>query len=147
MAINGTGAPKFVYNYGGTGAVTVALDNAKDMKVEYKHDYIEHESEIDGERDAYLKSVHVRFTIILHLYKYSNPASKLATLNSYKGLKVSLWEHSDGNPFYKDTSGGAALFLLKEVHPFYLEDVTYKDAVKLVFESMNKVVINPTVTP
>lgn len=147
MAINGTGAPKFVYNYGETGAVTVALDYARDTKAEYIHDYIEHESELDGEREAYLKSVHVRFTVILNLYKYTNPNSKLATLNTYKGLKVSLWEHTDGNPFYKNTSGGTALFLLKEVHPFYLEDVTYKDAVKLVFESMNKVVINPSVVP
>ena len=149
MAINGTTTPKFIYNYGISGAVTVSLDKAYDVKVEYEHEYINHESELNLERDAYLKGMHVKMTVFLNLYKYTSPtpATKLSTLNSYKGLKVSLWEHSDGYPFFKDTSGGTALFLLEEVTPFFLENVTFKDAVKLVFRSMNKVVLNPTYVP
>ncbi len=143
MAVNGVSAPKFIYNYGGDSAIIILLDYAFSTEVKYESGYINQQSVFNLERDSMLLGTHVEFVCHLNLFKYADPKTKLSTLEQYKGLKVVLYQHRDGFFFFKDLLGNPALFLLEEVEPYHLEDVTYKDAVKLTFKSMNKVVINP----
>jgi len=147
MAINGTLAPKFIYNYYSESPVTVNLDYAFGTETKYGTSYIEHVSALTLEKDSFKQGTHVDFICHLNLFKYADPKAKLSTLETYKGQKVVLYEHRDGFFFFKDLLGNPALFLLEEIEPYHLENVTYKDAVKLTFKSMNKVVINPGYVP
>jgi hypothetical protein len=59
-------------------------------------------------------------------------------LASYKGSLVSLWLHSDGQPFMKTVSDDA-LFLLRDITAFYLTDNYQHDGVLLEFESVDPI--------
>ena len=138
MAIFGTSAPKWVYDYGGSNEHTILFDYAYDENFKPKTTYIEHESEIDLERDYILKGSHYILNFKLNLFKYTDPPAKYDEINDYKGLKGVLWRHRDGNPL-KKADGSNALFTLKDIIPFYRENVTYKDALSITFESCSPV--------
>ena len=142
MAIFGTSAPKWVYDRGGASEFTILLDYVYDTKFEPKTVFVEHESELDLERDFIFKGTHWTFELKMNLYKYSDTISvvkaKHDEINSYKGKKGSLWMHRDGSQF-KKSDGTDALFVLKEVVPFYRETKDFRDALYLKFESCSPV--------
>lgn len=142
MSIFGLTCPKFVYDEGGSFQQTVTLTYGLVTSNETQADYIEHVSEIDGERDFIPRGSHRRVEILYHLYKHGTAAARTYTrLNKFVGAKVSLYLHSDGVRFEK-SPGQVALFVLKEVQAFYLETSTYKDGLTLIFESCDPVEVD-----
>jgi hypothetical protein len=132
-------APKFVFDYGEGGEVTVNLDYAKVLSCQPETDYIEHKSGITGERAFIKRATHYEVQIAVNLFKYSNPASKYGDIMTYHGAAVTLWLHRDGEEF-KSGSSDDALFLLKEVEPFFHDMPNYPDYLVLTFVSLNPVV-------
>ena len=142
MAMLGTGSPKWVFDRGGGSEFTILFDYIYDHNFEPKTIYVEHESELDIERDFILKGSHWTFDFKMNLYKYSDDLSvvlaKHDEINDYKGQKGTLWMHRDGSQF-KKSDGSDALFVLKEIIPFYRETRRYKDALYIKFESCSPV--------
>jgi hypothetical protein len=130
-------APKFVST--GESPITVNLDYADIVKNEPVTDYVELPSEITGERAFIKRGTHYEVQFKINLYKYSNPASKYADIMTYHGSTVTLWLHRDGGA-YQTGSSTDALFLLKEVEPFFYESKDYPDYLLLTFVSVNVIV-------
>ena len=141
MGIFGTTCPRFVYNHGGGGEVTVDLTYGIITRSEPQAEYLEQKSEITGNRDLIPRGTHWEVEVRYHLYKHTTsptPAQKYTTITTYKGRQVTLYLHADGAPFY--TSGTTdAHFVLKEVTPFHLTTTDYKDGLLLLFVSADTV--------
>lgn len=136
MGIFGTTAPKFIFS-----GTTVNLTYGIITKSEPVTEYIEQKSEITGNRDLISRGTHWTVEIRYHLYKHTTaptPAAFYTTLTSYKGKQVSLYLHADGAQFYTAAATDAH-FVLKEITPFYLTTTDYKDALILLFESVDTI--------
>lgn len=144
MGIFGTTAPKFVYDEGGTFQKTVTLTYGIITRNESVTEYVEHRSEIDGDREWVAKCSHREVEIEYNLWKEGTAASRMYnTIERFKGSKVSLYLHSDGDRF-ETSPGVAALFTLTEVEAWHVETATYKDRLRLTFKSTNPVLIDLT---
>ena len=142
MAIFGKQAPKWVFDLGGANEHAILFDFVYDRKFEPKDVYVEHESELNLERDVIFKGTHWTFEFKINLYKYSDDVSivksKFDEINSYKGKSGVLWLHRDGMQL-KKADGTDALFLLREVVPFYRETRKFRDALYVKFTSLSPV--------
>jgi hypothetical protein len=141
MGIFGTTCPRFIYNHGGGGEVTVDLTYGIIQRSEPTTDYVEQRSAITGDRDLLARGTHWEVEVKYHLYKHTTaptPAGKYSTIATYKGRLVTLYLHADGAPFYK-TGTTDALFVLKEITPFFLTTTDYKDGLILLFVSADTV--------
>lgn len=151
MGIFGVSAPKFVFDRGGGSETTVLLDFATIVRDEPEVETIRHQSRLDGKRVYIPKGKHWLFDVRLNLYKYGDPAAKYDDLKAYENELVTLWRHRDGEQF-KKAGGADCLFQIVEVTAFALENVEYRDAVLIRFESSEFVheagstVITPQVT-
>jgi hypothetical protein len=96
-------------------------------------DYVEHVSEIDGQRGFEARGTFWSVKIAVNLFKYSNPTTTFQAIIGFKGTAVVLYPHRDGREFQD------ILFILKEVKPFFLTTTDYKDGLMLEFESMTVV--------
>ena len=140
MGIYGTTESKFVYDHGGGGEVTVALPYSEIVMSEPSTEYLEQKSTLTGDREFIARGTHWTVEIKVNLWKYTSPtpATKYATIMTYRGKKVCLWLHTDGNPFRK-SAGVDALFQLKEVTPSWIVDTDFKDVLLLHFESIDPI--------
>jgi hypothetical protein len=139
MSIFGTQAPMFVYNHGSSGEEAVLLDNAVIVRNEPAYDYVEHKSQIDGSKILFKRAKHYEVEIRLNLFKYSNPTGKFNTIANYEGKPVTLWLHRDGAQYKQTDDETDALFVLREVNPFYLNNTDYKDGLVLIFQSIDPI--------
>ncbi|MEW6507175.1 MAG: hypothetical protein AB1432_05460 [Bacteroidota bacterium] len=145
--INGIRPPKWTYDRGGANEFTINFDYVYDVQLSPETIYLNSESEIDAERDYFLKGSHYEFSFKMNLYKYAltnvtELKNKRDSIIAYKGLKGTLWQHRDGNQF-KKSDGSDALFLLKDVIPFYRETVKFRDALNIIFQSCSPVDLHP----
>jgi hypothetical protein len=139
-SILGTGVPQIVYDRGGAGEVTISLPYSLITSSEPDTDLQVNESDIDGTREVYDRGTHWTVEILYHLYKEADPITKYGVLTSYKNTPVTFYLHDDASPFTQAADPDAdAMFVLKEVEPFYLESARYKDGLRLTFESMQPV--------
>lgn len=136
MGMLGVSYPKFVYDRGGASEATVLLPYSQYKANDSETRYIEHESEIDLNREAVKLGTHKVIELDYLLYKEVDPSAKYTEINAYHGLKVTFYLHEDGAQ-YKQADDSDALFVLKEVTPY--EDEVYRDYCKLVFESLNPI--------
>jgi len=141
--IFGTGEPKFVYT--NESEITVTMGYANVEKDEPEFDYIVHKSVLNGHREVYDKGVHWVYEVIVNLFKYNDPKSKLNQFFAAKGFDLTLYRHSDANPF-KDSSDAVVLFKLTEIEPFYLETILFRDKVRLKFISKDYIDISKLLT-
>jgi len=152
MALRGTGEPKFVYDHGGGGEVTVLLSNIEYLENKPIFKYIEHESEIDLDRKFEKRGQHRLVRFKMHVYKYGMPEpidmdlvkAKFDEIIAYNksGDLVSLWLHRDGDQFKQAnwaTVADDALFILHSYQEIYLKTADYKDGLILEFRSVNPV--------
>jgi len=150
MAALGIQPPKWIYDSGGGSEHVILFDYVFDIELKPKHYYIENESEIDLERDFYRKGTHYTLDFKINLYKYSTVLSEIKAkqdeIISYVGLKGTLWQHRDASQF-KKSGGSDALFVLKEVLPFNLDNITFKDALYIKFESCSPVDLSQSSSP
>jgi hypothetical protein len=105
---------------------------------EPRTEYLEQKSEITGDRAFIPRGTHWAVEVKYHLYKHTTsptPQTKYETIASYKGIPVTLYLHNDGPQFLHSASADA-LFVLKELTPFYLTTTDYKDGLLLLFESI-----------
>lgn len=145
--ITGNRPPKWVFDRGGMNEFTINFDYVYDVELKPDTNYLESESEIDIERDYFLKGSHYEFSFKMNLYKYSLTSltelkNKRDAILAYKGLKGTLWQHRDGEQF-KKADESDALFILKEVVPFYRDTVKLRDGLYVVFQSCSPVVLRP----
>jgi len=142
MSIFGTTYPRLSYlEDDDPEHVSIALTYGIIESSEPMTDYLEQESQIDGEREMVLRGTHWRVVIKYHLFKHTtspSPTDKYNELCSYKGKRMYIYLHNDGPPFYH-TGYTKAGFCLKEVNPYYLDTVQYREACTLVFESMDTI--------
>ena len=131
MSLWGTTAPRFIYHDNVTGEATVELDNARVLDVEPVTDYIELVSQIDGTSEMEGRGTAWTVRILVHLFKYADPAAAYAAIVSCRGHFGTLWLHRDGNQF----PDAQTTFTLKDVAPFHLTTTTFKDAAVLTFET------------
>ena len=138
MGMFGVLGPRFVYDHGGGSEATVDLDYAVMTTSEPDTRYFEHRSELDLDRSFVYVGTHWRVTFIIGLHKYASKLTKYQTITSYKGKLVSLWLHRDGSQFLT-TGGDDALFILRDIRPFYLTDIREHDMLELQFESVDPI--------
>lgn len=138
MAIFGTGEPVWVYDRGGVNEHTITFSYAYEINFQPDTVYIEHESEIDLERDFIFRGSHYTLDFKINLYKYSNPLTTFNDIIAYKKLKGSLYLHNGGK-LLKKSDNTDALFILKDVVPFYLETVQWRDGLYITLESCSPV--------
>lgn len=145
MSIFGVAGPKFVYDHGGPGEVTVLIDYWTTTKSEPDTSYVEQISELDLETDLIKRGTHFVFEGYTRLYKYGLPEplnmssiqAKYDEIVQYHGMKVSLWRHRDGEQFRKGSND--VLFYLTETIPFNLKTPDFKDALILKFRSAGSI--------
>jgi len=142
MSIFGTTCPAFQYLEDEDPAmVSITLLYGIIESSEVMTNYLEQESQIDGEREMVPRGTHWRVVIKYHLFKHTTnptPTDMYNTLCEYKGKRVYLWLHQGGRAFYH-TGYTKAGFCLKEVNPYYLDTVEYRDVCTLVFESLDTI--------
>jgi len=141
--IFGTGEPKYIYD--NDGDVTVTLGYSVVERDEPEFDYIEHKSVLNGHREVYDKGTHWVYEVVVNLFKYNDPKSKLNTFYASKPFDLILYRHSDGNPF-QDADGTTVYFKLVEIEPFYLETILFRDKVRLKFISKDYIDISKLLT-
>ena len=142
--IFGTGEPKFTYEVESV-ITTINMNYVVVEKDEPDFDYVEHKSVLNGHREIYEQGTHWVFEIILNLFKYSDPKSKLNQFFAAKPFDLILYRHSDGNPF-QDADGTTVYFKLVEIEPFYLETVEFRDKVRLKFISKDYIDMSKLLT-
>ena len=132
MGIQGTTSPKFITS----GDVTVELRHFVVTKNDENENILTHNSEIDGDRGFYLKGSHYVFEGYSYIYKLDDPLAEFQKLRLYLGQDVTLYMHSDGEPF-KDSNGDVVPFTLLRVSPYYPWDDEFgqDNAVYLAFKS------------
>lgn len=138
MAIFGTGEPVWVYDRGGVNEYSIVFYNAYDINFQPNTVYIEHESEIDLERDFIFRGSHYTLDFKINLYKRTNPLADFNYIIAKKGLKGSVYLHNGGK-LLKKSDNTDALFILKDVVPFYLETVQWRDGLYITLESCSPV--------
>lgn len=147
--INITGAGTGTHTF--SKEITVLLDYWVYGDNKPEANYVIHESEIDGEKEYIARGTHFKFEGEINLWKYGTEAqikSKYDEIIWFLGRKVSLWQHRDGDQF-KKTNGNDALFVMKEVIPYYKRTTDYLDALIITFESCSPVDLSlgVTITP
>jgi hypothetical protein len=130
MAIFGTAAPKI-------GSVNI--DYAVVEAFEPEFDGIIHKSEISGDKVVINSSRHLNVEIIVNLWKEGNPTTKYNTIRGLLDTEQDFYLHRDGTAVRNAANTANAKFLVKEVTPFYLETAQYRDRLRIVLESMERV--------
>jgi hypothetical protein len=137
MAIFGTGVPKILTS----ASVEISLPCSKYLKNGPRFDNVIHENVVSGIRVFLHKGYRWEIELLIHLYKYADPAATFTALNTALYDEVTFWRHSDWDPICNSV-GATVPFWLEKITPFYLETVTYKDALKLEFVSLGYVDLN-----
>ena len=142
-SIFGVNPPQFIYDRGGANEVTVPLPYVNnDIRSEPATELVSSESDIDGQRESYLRGSHWVVEMTYNLHKELDAAHKYGVLSSWKGYAVTLYLHDDGDPFFQAGDHDAdALFILKEVIPSYITTTGFADVVTLRFESESPVFV------
>jgi len=136
-SIFGSNGPKFCYDHGGEGETFVTLGHwvtLKDEPVDEK--ILINESELEADRVITMLGAYWQFSGMVYLMKYGTIPeirNKFEEIYQYNYQKVSLWKHSDGEPF-KDSAGGDALFLMKVIPKNY-QELDYRDVLLIDFIS------------
>jgi hypothetical protein len=140
-SVFGNSYPKIVYDYGGgLSEVTILLPYSVVTRSEPMTEIVEFVSDLDGTRETSDRGTHWIVEIRYLLFKEADPCTKYQALQYYKNKPLTLFMHQDGYPFISAADHGAdAKFVLLEIEPFSVTDVTYKDGLNLRFESLNPV--------
>ena len=126
--ITGISSPKFIYDLGGANEATVSLEYSVITENAPEPKLYEHVSVVNGHREIENVGRHWNFELRIHLFKYSDPLSKLNQIRAYEGKDVTLYAHGDGPKFNQ-------LFILASVEEAYWDTPDYKDVLILKFRS------------
>ena len=140
--IFGIQAPKFVF-----GSATVLLYNAVYGDEKSDSIFVEHESQIDAQREESLKGVHVELPVTIYLFQYGgSAAAKYYEIMQYFGKTLdAFYKHMDGKS-YKTITGANARFIMKEFSRSYLETANWKDGLTIIFRSLDPIDVSATAT-
>jgi hypothetical protein len=137
MSLFGSGQPIL---YRGTTAVAM-LGNSKIERMEPSTDDVTHESKLDRKRNFISRGTHLEIDIRLHLFKWdpAYQAQNFVAFYALKGQTVSVKPYEGAPTVYKQANGDDALFFIREVYPFYLDDALYRDAVRFELVSCDPI--------
>lgn len=139
-SIFGIGAPKFVYDFGGSNEQEIELDHVVIITDDPDISTIENKSVKTGFTSWNYKGKHWIFELDLYLFKYplANQKSFYNTLKSFENTLVTLYKRRDGD-FIKNPNDDPVLFFIEEIEERYVERFDYPDTLRIRFISQDPI--------
>lgn len=138
--IMGVSYPKIVYG----SSTTVNLQYSRILHDEPDYDMLNYQSEINGDRNIYVRGYHWLFEILVYLTRYADPEAKWNEIFAAYNQEVDLYRYSD-NPACKDSAGNVVKFRFIECVPLYLDDSCRLDACRCKFISTKFIDISKSI--
>lgn len=137
-SIFGTGAPRFVHDYGGAGETNVDLDYVIILRDEPDPGDIEHKSIKTGHREWTDIGKHWTFEVLVQLFRYANPYTAYQNFKQYKNELVALYKRRDGT-LIKNSEDDVILFFIEAMEESYYDHYLYPDVLKIRFVSQDPI--------
>lgn len=100
-------------------------------------------SPLTGKKTVVRVNDYSELKVLIHLLKYDDPEGFLEDLHSYKGAAVVFYPFVNGSAM-KGLDGENALFFVKNIESFFLNDTLQEDVCVITFSAINYVSMYPT---
>ena len=117
-----------------TGTGDVVLEYAVLHPTFASSEFLEHISPLNGQRNFLTLGDYSKFDVMIHLWKYPDPATAFQTFYGHKDELVKFYPYKEGDPI-SNIIGDPIDFYLAYVEGAYLQNLNQYDICKLSFIS------------